>query len=394
MGGQQQQSGSGTLARTPEGPMVAMVRSQVFVEQISVALPPGLDADRFVRTVVTAFKATPKLGLCDQFSVAACVFQLAQLGLEPNTIQNLAYLVPFKAECQVLMGYRGYVVLADRAKIAMTARWVYEGDAFDYEFGTKRFVYHKPVKDPRARGNLEYAYCIADFRDDRPSIFEVLNEAEVHDRRARSQAWQRHGEKSPWGTDTPAMWRKSVIHATVPLVPMSAETIGLATAAVLDGRAERGLPQRIALPVGVEPPPVDPEAEARRIEADMDEARKGLPADVQRPATTRRRAVKSQPTTTSPAAKTTPAEDPRPGLIAQIENLVRTLYPQNGVARAILANAALTEGWKQWPAAELATAAAVLGEYTTAFNDGNQPTERQAIEDLVILCCKAVAEGS
>lgn len=391
--GQQQ---GGALAKTPEGPMVAMVRSQVFVEQISVALPPGLDAERFVRTVVTAFKATPKLGLCDQFSVAACVFQLAQLGLEPNTIQNLAYLVPFKSECQVLMGYRGYIVLADRAKIGITARWVYEGDAFDYEFGTKGFLHHKPVKDPAARGKLEFAYCIAKFRDAREPIFEVLNETEVHERRARSQAWQRHGKDSPWGTDTDKMWRKSAVHATVPMVPMSAETIGLATAAVLDGRAERGLPQRIALPAGVEPPPVDSEAEARRLQADMDQARAELPADVQRPAA-KRRPVQSQPATlTGDSYKTTPKPeaDPRPGLIAQIENLVRTLYPQNGVARAFLANAAMGEGWKDKPVDQLRAYVIVLEEYARAFNDGNQPTAREAIEDLVKLCQKALAKGS
>ena len=385
--GQQQNSG-GALARTPEGPMVAMVRSQVFIEQISVALPPGLDAERFVRTVVTAFKATPKLGLCDQFSVAACVFQLAQLGLEPNTIRNLAYLVPFKSECQVLMGYRGYVVLADRAKISMTARWVYEGDAFDYEFGTKRFLHHKPVKDRKARGKLEYAYCIADFRDDRPSIFEVLNEAEVHDRRERSQTWKRHGNESPWGTDTSAMWRKSAVHATVPLVPMSAETIGLATAAALDGRADRGLPQRILLPAGFDAPPPDTEADAERLQDEMDEARKGLPADRQRPVSTRK------PTTRKPATQPDPAAEARPGLVAQIETMIRGAYPDDRVASAILADVILQDGWQGLPVDHLRAYVMLLEEYGRAIAGGNQPTERQAITDLVRLCERTLAGGS
>ena len=385
--GQQQNSG-GALARTPEGPMVAMVRSQVFIEQISVALPPGLDAERFVRTVVTAFKATPKLGLCDQFSVAACVFQLAQLGLEPNTIQNLAYLVPFKSECQVLMGYRGYVVLADRAKISMSARWVYEGDSFDYEFGTKSFLHHRPVNDPKARGKLSHAYCIAKFRDAREPIFEVLNETEVHDRRERSQTWKRHGKDSPWGTDTPAMWRKSAIHATVPLIPMSAETIGLATAATLDGRADRGLPQRILLPAGFDAPPPDTEADAERLQDEMDEARRELPADRQRPVSTRKPAAKK------PAAQPEPAANARPGLVVQIETAICAAYPDNREASAWLADAILSDGWKDEPVDHLRGWVMLLEDYGRAMADGNRPQERKAITDLVRLCERTLAGGT
>lgn len=377
----------GALANVREAPLVALLRQPNYQEQLRAALPKHLTAERFLRMTITALRQTPKLGQCDQMSVLSALFEIASLGLEPNTPLGHAYLVPFKAECQVMFGYRGYVALADRAQIGIYARWVYEGDHFDYRLGTNRYIDHKPEEDSEKRGNLRFAYAIATFCDGRADNFEVLTKADVYDRRARSQAWRSKGKDSPWGTDEAAMWRKSAIHALAPLVPMSAE---FARAVQLDGQAERGVQQVIDLPRSLTLPG-GTEGAADDLDRNLAAAKGELPADVQRPAASKRRPVKSQPAAT---AKPTPAEDEATGLITQAENLVRTLYPGNGVARAFLAHAALGEGWKDKPVGLLRSIVALLIEYEVAFNDGNQPTERQAIEELVALCRKELVKES
>ncbi|MTJ92728.1 MAG: hypothetical protein F8N36_07690 [Desulfovibrio sp.] len=68
-------------------------------------------AERFARICLTAVRNTPKLANCTMESFAASMMICAQLDLEPNTPQQLAFLIPFEikrlgiTECQFQVGY-------------------------------------------------------------------------------------------------------------------------------------------------------------------------------------------------------------------------------------------------------------------------------------------------
>ena len=63
-------------------------------------------AERFARICLTAVRNNQKLMGCTQESFAAALMTCAQLNLEPNTPQGLAYLIPYGKECQFQIGYK------------------------------------------------------------------------------------------------------------------------------------------------------------------------------------------------------------------------------------------------------------------------------------------------
>ena len=70
--------------------------------QIRMALPRHLDADRMLRIAMTSVRRTPALLGCNQQSLLGAVMQAAQLGLEPDGVLGLAYLIPFKDEAHAI----------------------------------------------------------------------------------------------------------------------------------------------------------------------------------------------------------------------------------------------------------------------------------------------------
>ena len=88
-----------------------------------------LKAERMLTLCVNAVKKTPRLLQCDPQSVLGAMMTSAALGLEPNTAQQQAFLIPYKKrvpppdggrhwletfECQFQIGYRGFITLAYR----------------------------------------------------------------------------------------------------------------------------------------------------------------------------------------------------------------------------------------------------------------------------------------
>ena len=80
-------------------------------------LPAHIKTERVLMISLQALSKNPELLECDQVSVMACLMQCAALGLEPNTILQEAWLVPFynkKRRCkeaQFIAGYPGLIKL-------------------------------------------------------------------------------------------------------------------------------------------------------------------------------------------------------------------------------------------------------------------------------------------
>ena len=196
--------------------------------QIAMALTgTGVDPVRFKRVVLTALRLNPDLASCSQASILGAMMTAAQLGLEPNTPMGLCYLIPYKRECTLQLGYKGLIELARRSKriTQVQAHAVYEGDEFEFELGLHSDIRHKPVAENREDASkITHVYAYARFGDGSDPVFVVLTRKKVESYRRRSHM----GNSGAWVSDYEAMAMKTAVKrlATwLPLSPQAAEGI-------------------------------------------------------------------------------------------------------------------------------------------------------------------------
>ena len=193
--------------------------------EIARALPRGMDPDRIARLALTVVRqsdiAAQKSGrphqsltACSPESFAGSLLTAAALGLEPG-VNGEAYLVPYKRECQLIIGYQGYAKLFWQNPLAkhIDAQAVYENDEFDYGYGTDPFLRHKPARTER--GKVIYYYAVATLQNG-GSSFVVLTPDEVKK--------LRNGKVGTSGDiDDPMRWmeRKTALRQLVKTLPRS-----------------------------------------------------------------------------------------------------------------------------------------------------------------------------
>lgn len=218
---------------------------QKMLPEIQKALPKHVTPERMARIAMTAVRTTPELALCTPASFVGCVMQLAQLGLEPNTPLQHAWLIPRKStklekherECTMIVGYQGQIELTRRSGLVANiyAYAVRDGDFFEYELGLDPSVKHRPSEDPNREGKpITHAYAVAKMRDSEERSFVVLTKAQIEARRKRSAA----SEDGPWLTDYEAMCLKTAVRSLWKWLPKSAE---IARAEAIEEAGDRGV---------------------------------------------------------------------------------------------------------------------------------------------------------
>lgn len=211
-------------------------------QQMALALPKHMTADRLARIATTEIRKNPLLARCEQQSFLGAIMQCAQLGLEPGGALGHAYLLPFNnrkngtVEVQFIVGYRGMIDLARRSGqiVSLSARTVYENDEFSYEYGLDETLKHKPCEgsDP---GKLTHVYAVAKLKDGGVQ-FDVMSFEQVMAVKAQSKA----GNSGPWMTHFDEMAKKTVIRRLFKYLPVSIE---MQTAVTLDERTDAGVTQ-------------------------------------------------------------------------------------------------------------------------------------------------------
>ncbi|MNX81415.1 recombination and repair protein RecT [compost metagenome] len=192
---------------------------------MALALPKHVTPERMARLALTEFRKTPALHKCKTESIIAAVFQASQLGLEFGGVMGQAYMVPFKDEATLIIGYRGYVELIRRSGqiINIQATAVFENDVFEYEQGLDPKLRHVPAKTNR--GEITHFYSVAWFKNGQKS-FIVMSREEVERIRDGSNGYQmakRFNKSSPWDTHFEPMGQKTVIRRHSKQLPMSPE---------------------------------------------------------------------------------------------------------------------------------------------------------------------------
>jgi len=216
------------IATTPAGPLTIRqtLMSEAMQNQIRLALPKHVTAERLVRIVLTQLQRVQHLDECEPKSFLGALMECASMGLEPGVLGQ-AWIIPFRNnktnryEAQLIVGYRGLVQLAYRsAQISsIRAQVVYEEDLFDYSEGLAPCLEHKPsansTHDPR---NITHAYAVVHTTTG-GVIHDVMSIGEIESVRSRSRA----GKSGPWVTDYAEMCKKTVLRRCLKLCPASAE---------------------------------------------------------------------------------------------------------------------------------------------------------------------------
>lgn len=206
-------------------------------QQIALALPKHLNADRMARIALTEFRKNPELGNCDPKTIFASIIIAAQLGLEPG-VMGQAYLIPYKGTCTLVPGWQGYVDLVSRSgRASVWTGAVRKGDDFSYQMGTKPDLKHVPGQDADDDSEFTHVYAVGWIRNAQWPAIEVWSRNKVKKHLAkynkvgnRHYALQNENNLEMYG-------RKVALMQVIKYMPKSIE---VATAANLDQAAESG----------------------------------------------------------------------------------------------------------------------------------------------------------
>lgn len=227
----------------------------------------GVTPDRIIQALFTAAEKTPDLYRCEIRSVYKAMLLAAQSGLVPDGITQHAHLIPRKnkkkgniLECNLQIGYRGYLVLCRRSGAVTVIKGVLvrKGDVFKEYRGTRDELVHEPLpnvigEDGKPR-EITHAYAIAKFTNG-ATDFESMTIEEIEQLRVRSGAY----DDGPWSTDYGEMCKKTVMRRLCKRLPQSEDAARLLE---LDAQAEAGIPQDLGAVPGAdddEPKPADAE---------------------------------------------------------------------------------------------------------------------------------------
>ena len=201
-------------------PDKAVIYCSKFKGSITQALPEHITPKHYIRAFTTAVRKTPKLMECNMESVVNAVLKTAQLGLLPD-VDGQCYFIPFKNECQLIIGYKGFEELAYRGGKVTNIRpvVVYENDKLEYIEGLNPVLNHTPQLVDR--GKPYAVYAVAELQDSDPT-FIVLTKDDVMAAKKASKASE--SGFSPWnGPFETEMWKKTAILRLCKHLPKSIE---------------------------------------------------------------------------------------------------------------------------------------------------------------------------
>jgi recombination protein RecT len=210
--------------------------SEAFKNQMKMALPNHLTADRMARIALNEFRKNKNFGKCDKLSFLASIMKCCELGLEPGAAQEI-HLIPFGLECNVIIGYRGLLKLVRQSGCvnAIYARCVYENDQVEIIQGTDEKITHIPANFVgKEQGRFIGVYAVAKFNDGSLQ-FEIMSASDIEKIKQKSSAYKRGS--SPWHTDPEEMSKKTVLRRLCKYLPVSTK---IQEAISLDEAADRG----------------------------------------------------------------------------------------------------------------------------------------------------------
>lgn len=213
---------------SPLDSVKVQINSPKFVQALRDCLPAHITPERQARVLIQCLNKTPKLAECSWTSIANCMLDCSQMGLEPDG--RRAHIIPYGNTATLIVDYKGMLELIYRSDKVdfVDAFLVYENELkLDPDLGQPRFsiqyggdprVAHYPIIVGE-RGKVVGAYAIAHIKGVSKPKFVWLTTQEIEDVRQRSRAAQ----KGPWVSDWGEMAKKTCIRRIAKTLPLSYE---------------------------------------------------------------------------------------------------------------------------------------------------------------------------
>ena len=188
-----------------------LMGSGAVMKKLNDVLGSEKKAASFVSSVISVANGNSMLRNANPMTILGSAMVAATLDLPVVPTLGLAYIVPYKGQCQFQLGYKGLIELAERSGQFKNIidEVVYEGQLVrknkftgEYEFDEEAKVSDKVI------GYMARMDLINGFSK---TIYWTREEVEAHAKKY-SQAY-RGGSQSPWKSDFDAMARKTVLKA-------------------------------------------------------------------------------------------------------------------------------------------------------------------------------------
>lgn len=231
----------------PRGITTAAKGLEEHMDRLLSLLPSGKDAQAFAANVIAS--ANDLTEDCKWPSVMKAALNAARLGLPVGGPLGLAYFVPFKGECTLIIGYRGFIDLAFDGGFLrdVSADVVLRGEEFRQwtDESGKHFRHEpdEPFERNADRSNVVGAYCVYQNRRG-GSGFRFIGRKEI-DKADRGEK-TKTGKPSVWGEYYAEMCMKTAVRRAAKNWKLTPQ---LALAVQLDEQAERGEPQSCDVPI-------------------------------------------------------------------------------------------------------------------------------------------------
>lgn len=205
--------------------IVSVLNSDAFQTRMRQVLPDFLRAERIAGIAITELRNNPKLLQCDALSLVGAIIRAGQLGLDIDSIKGHAYLVPYKNECQLIIGYKGMLTLANRSGklLSMEVQEVRENDDFEIEHGDNYGLRHKVKPRRSERGSIIGYYAYAHLANG-GKMFEYMDQDEINEIKACSKSSNSYS--SPWVTFPIEMAKKTVVRRLCKYLALSPDMDG------------------------------------------------------------------------------------------------------------------------------------------------------------------------
>lgn len=203
-----------------------------YENQIIELLPKAISPQRLFQVWATVLSRNPNLAECSQSSFVGAMMQTAAIGLDPTPQLGLCYYTPRWNgtkkcnEIQFIIGYQGYIALAKNSGDVsdVYAQIVFEKDEFDFQYGTKPFIHHKPsMATEKEKGEKLGAYAVWFLTGNSVPHIEWMPMEDIEKVKKKSDSLksEKGAKFSPWNEWPDLMARKSVIRRSQKYVPLS-----------------------------------------------------------------------------------------------------------------------------------------------------------------------------
>ncbi len=188
-----------------------LMNSGAVMKKLNDVLGSEKKAASFVSSVISVANGNNMLRNCNPITVLGSAMVAATLDLPVVPTLGLAYIVPYKGQCQFQLGYKGLIELAERSGQFKNIidEVVYEGQLVKKNKFTGEYEFDEDAKtSDRVIGYMARMDLVNGFSK---TIFWTKEEVEAHANKF-SQAF-RSKRGTPWISDFDAMARKTVLKA-------------------------------------------------------------------------------------------------------------------------------------------------------------------------------------